>query len=114
VRESRVSGEPHERWGAVAVAEFVAHAVATPPTAAVLHCRERLARLQGAGTIPPDRRAATHAEREAAAMKPAKAWVWKAGVVPVRAFYQRGPEAVSRPARPSRHAVDSAKYGRLG
>jgi hypothetical protein len=60
---------------------------------------------------PPDRRAATHAEREAAAMKPAKAWVWKAGVVPVRAFYQRGPEAVSRPARPARHAVDSAKYG---
>jgi hypothetical protein len=44
-------------------------------------------------------------------MKPAKAWVWKAGVVPVRAFYQRGPEAVSRPARPARHAVDSAKYG---
>jgi acyl-CoA synthetase (AMP-forming)/AMP-acid ligase II len=43
VRESRVSGEPHERWGAVAVAEFVAHDVARPPTAAVLHCRERLA-----------------------------------------------------------------------
>ena len=45
VRESRVSGLPHERWGAVAVAEFVAHDVARPPTAAVLgqHCRERLA-----------------------------------------------------------------------
>jgi len=45
VRESRVSGEPHERWGAVAVAEFVPHDVARPPTAAELgrHCRERLA-----------------------------------------------------------------------
>jgi acyl-CoA synthetase (AMP-forming)/AMP-acid ligase II len=42
VRESRVSGEPHERWGAVAVAEFVARDVARPPTAAVLgqHCRD--------------------------------------------------------------------------
>jgi long-chain acyl-CoA synthetase len=45
VRESRVRGLPHERWGAVAVAEFVPHDVARPPTAAVLgqHCRERLA-----------------------------------------------------------------------
>jgi long-chain acyl-CoA synthetase len=45
VRESRVSGEPHERWGAVAVAELVPHDVARPLTAAVLgqHCRERLA-----------------------------------------------------------------------
>ncbi|MGH8566109.1 MAG: class I adenylate-forming enzyme family protein [Gammaproteobacteria bacterium] len=45
VRESRVSAEPHERWGAVAVAEFVARDAARPPTATVLgqHCRERLA-----------------------------------------------------------------------
>jgi long-chain acyl-CoA synthetase len=45
VHESPISGEPHERWDAVAVADFVAHDVARPPTAAVLgkHCRERLA-----------------------------------------------------------------------
>jgi hypothetical protein len=79
----------------------------------VLHCRERLAGYK-VPAIPPDRSAAAHAEREAAAMKRAKAWARKSGVAPVRAFYQRGPEAVSRPARPSRHAVDSANYGRLG
>jgi len=69
VRESRVSGLPHERWGAVAVAEFVAHDIARPPTATVLgqHCRERLAGLKGAGAISPGRGAAAHAEREAAA-----------------------------------------------
>lgn len=45
VRESRVSGEPHERWGAVAVAEIVARDATEPPSAAALakHCRERLA-----------------------------------------------------------------------
>jgi acyl-coenzyme A synthetase/AMP-(fatty) acid ligase len=45
VRESWVSGLPHERCGAVALAEFVPHDVARPPTAAMLgqHCRERLA-----------------------------------------------------------------------
>jgi acyl-CoA synthetase (AMP-forming)/AMP-acid ligase II len=45
VRESRVSGELHERWGAVAVAEIVAHDAIEPPCAAALvkHCRERLA-----------------------------------------------------------------------
>lgn len=45
VRESRVSGEPHERWGAVAVAEIVARDPIEPPSAAALvnHCRERLA-----------------------------------------------------------------------
>lgn len=45
VRESRVSGEPHERWGTVAVAEIVARDPIGPPCAAALvkHCRERLA-----------------------------------------------------------------------
>jgi acyl-CoA synthetase (AMP-forming)/AMP-acid ligase II len=45
VRESRVSGEPHARWGAVAVAEIVARDAAKPPAAAALlkYCRERLA-----------------------------------------------------------------------
>ena len=45
VRESRVSAEPHERWGAVAVAEIVARAPSQPPKVAALvkHCRERLA-----------------------------------------------------------------------
>jgi acyl-coenzyme A synthetase/AMP-(fatty) acid ligase len=47
VRESRVSGLPHERCGAVALAEFLPHDVARPPTAAMAmlgqHCRERLA-----------------------------------------------------------------------
>ncbi len=44
VRESRVSGEPHERWGAVAVAEIVARDAAQPPTAVALakHCREQI------------------------------------------------------------------------
>ena len=45
VRESRVSGEWHERWGAVAVAEIVARDAAKPPASAALlkYCRERLA-----------------------------------------------------------------------
>lgn len=45
VRESRVSGEPHERWGAVAVAEIVARDPSQPPSAAALvkYCREQLA-----------------------------------------------------------------------
>ncbi|MGH8509542.1 MAG: class I adenylate-forming enzyme family protein [Gammaproteobacteria bacterium] len=45
VRESRVSGEPHERWGAVAVAEIVARDPIEPPPAAALvkYGRERLA-----------------------------------------------------------------------
>jgi len=45
VRESRVSAEPHERWGAVAVAEIVARAPSQPPKVAALveYCRERLA-----------------------------------------------------------------------
>lgn len=45
VLESRVHGEPHERWGAVAIAEIVALDPAHPPASPVLarHCRERLA-----------------------------------------------------------------------
>ncbi|MGH8532446.1 MAG: class I adenylate-forming enzyme family protein [Gammaproteobacteria bacterium] len=45
VRESRVSAEPHERWGAVAVAEIVARDPSQPPKVAALvkHCRARLA-----------------------------------------------------------------------
>ncbi|MGH8537579.1 MAG: class I adenylate-forming enzyme family protein [Gammaproteobacteria bacterium] len=45
VRESRVSGEPHERWGAVAVAEIVARDSSQPPKVAALvkYCRARLA-----------------------------------------------------------------------
>ena len=45
VRESRVSGEAHERWGMVAVAEIVPRDAAQPPTDAALgkQCREQLA-----------------------------------------------------------------------
>jgi 3-oxocholest-4-en-26-oate---CoA ligase len=72
VRESRVSGEAHERWGAVAVAEFVAHDVARPPTAAVLgqHCRERLA-----GYNVPARFRLVAALPRTPSGKRAKAWV---------------------------------------
>ncbi len=45
VRESRVSGAPHERWGSVAVAEIVPQDLLRPPSPAALagHCRKRLA-----------------------------------------------------------------------
>lgn len=45
VRESRVSGEPHERWGMVAAAEVVPRDISQPPTVLSLskHCREQLA-----------------------------------------------------------------------
>lgn len=45
VRESRVSGEPHERWGAVAIADIVPRDDANPPLGPALarHCREHLA-----------------------------------------------------------------------
>ena len=45
VQESRVSGEAHERWGMVAVAEIVPRDAAQPPTGVALgkHCREQLA-----------------------------------------------------------------------
>ncbi len=45
VRESRVSGEPHERWGMVAAAEIIPRDAAQPPTILSLskHCREQLA-----------------------------------------------------------------------
>lgn len=45
VRESRVNGEAHERWGMVAVAEIVPRDAEQPPTGAALgrHCREQLA-----------------------------------------------------------------------
>lgn len=45
VLESRVSGESHERWGTVAVAEIVPRDPAAPPPAPALarHCREQLA-----------------------------------------------------------------------
>lgn len=60
VSESRVSGAPHERWGAVAVAEIVPCDRANPPAAPVLarYCRERLAaykvpvRFRVVGAIP--------------------------------------------------------------
>ena len=45
VRESRVVGEPHERWGMVASAEIVPRDPAAPPSILALskHCREQLA-----------------------------------------------------------------------
>lgn len=44
VRESRVSGEPHERWEMVPVAEIIPRDPAQPPSAAALarHCRGAL------------------------------------------------------------------------
>ncbi len=45
VMESRVSAEPHERWGAIAVAEIVPRDPESPPKSPALarHCRESLA-----------------------------------------------------------------------
>lgn len=45
VKESRVFAEPHERWGAIAIAEIVAGDSANPPKSPALakHCRESLA-----------------------------------------------------------------------
>ena len=45
VKESRVLGEPHERWETIPVAEIVPHDPAQPPTGTALgkFCREQLA-----------------------------------------------------------------------
>jgi acyl-CoA synthetase (AMP-forming)/AMP-acid ligase II len=76
VRESRVSGEPHERWGAVAVGIHRARRRKTTDGGRARPTLSRTTRrLQGARAIPPGRVAAAHGEREAAAMKRAKAWV---------------------------------------
>jgi len=60
VRESRVSGEPHERWETIPVAEIVPRDPAQPPIGATLgkFCREQLAaykvpqRFRVVGSLP--------------------------------------------------------------